>query len=116
MPRAPIFSAALALLIPSVLLAQATGILRGVASDDQGGPLAGVTIVVASSSMGITGRGAVTDSTGTFQVSSLPAARDYSVRATFPGFATVNYSEVEIKAGQATALRLTLQPETPFRE
>ena len=115
-PRAPIFSAVLALFIPSALLAQATGTLRGVASDDKGGPLAGVTIVVASGSLGISGRGAVTDSTGTFQVSSLPAARDYSVRAAFPGFATVNYSAVEIKTGQATALRITLQPETPFRE
>ncbi|MBI1951501.1 MAG: carboxypeptidase regulatory-like domain-containing protein [Acidobacteria bacterium] len=116
LPRAFGFCLALTLLLPSVHLAQSTGTLRGVVADDRGRPLAGVTIVVASSSQGVTGRGAVSDSTGTFHVVSLPAARDYFVRASFPGFATLDYSEVEIKAGQTTALRLTLPPETPFRE
>ena len=115
-PRAPILCAILTLLGPSILQAQTTGTLRGLTLDEKGAPLAGVSIVVASSSQGVSGRGAVTDSTGSFQIGSLPAARDYFVRATFPGFATADYSDVEIKGGQATPLRITLQPETPFRE
>jgi len=115
-PRAPILCVALTLLAPSIILAQTTGSLRGVTTDEKGAPLAGVTIVVASSSQGVSGRGAVTDSTGSFQVGSLPVARDYFVRATFPGFATSDYSEIEIKVGQTTSLHITLQPETPFRE
>ncbi|HEV8701145.1 MAG TPA: carboxypeptidase regulatory-like domain-containing protein, partial [Candidatus Polarisedimenticolia bacterium] len=114
--REPILCAILTLFGPSLLLAQTTGTLRGLTTDEKGTPLAGVSIVASSSSQGISGRGAVTDSTGSFQVGSLPAARDYFVRATFPGFATMDFSEVEIKGGQATALRITLQPGTPFRE
>src|SRR6266850_3061248 len=101
--RASILCAILALAGPSLLLAQTTGTLRGLATDEKGAPLAGVSVLVASSSQGISGRGAVTDSTGSFQVGSLPAGRDYFIRATFPGFATMDFSEVEIKGGQATA-------------
>src|SRR3989442_2280680 len=106
----------LSLIVPGGLFAQTTGLLRGLVMDVRGSPLAGVSIVVVNSGLGVSGRGAVTDASGGFQVAWLPAAPDYFVRAAFPGFATVDFSEVEIKAGQATALRITLQPETAFRE
>ena len=106
----------LSLMVPGGLFAQTTGLLRGLVMDVRGSPLAGVSIIVVNSGLGVSGRGAVTDASGGFQVAWLPAAPDYFVRAAFPGFATVDFSEVEIKAGQATALRITLQPETAFRE
>src|SRR2546428_9083136 len=106
----------LSLMVPGGLFAQTTGLLRGLVMDVRGSPLAGVSIIVVNSGLGVSGRGTVTDASGGFQVAWLPAAPDYFVRAAFPGFATVDFSEVEIKAGQATALRITLQPETAFRE
>src|SRR5882672_4094105 len=95
--------------LPGFVRAQTSGDLRGVVLDDGGAPLGGVSVVAASASQGVSGRAAVTDSSGSFQIPSLPAARDYSVRATFPGFATSDLSEVEIQPGRSTRLRVTLQ-------
>src|SRR5258706_91040 len=103
-------------LAPAVSRAQTSGSLRGIVSDDRGGTLAGVSIVVASAAQGISGRGALTDASGVFQIGSLPPAPDYFVRAVFPGFAPLDVSHVEIRPGQTTPLHLVLQPETSLRE
>ncbi len=102
--------------LPGIIQAQTNGDLRGVVLDEGGAPLGGVSVVVASASQGVSGRAAVTDSSGSFQIPSLPVARDYSVRASFPGFATVGLSDVEIQAGRSTHLRVTLQRGSGFRE
>src|SRR3989442_14309149 len=89
----------LLLFVPGGLCAQTTGQLRGWVTDVHGAPLAGVSIVV-SDRLGVSGRGAVSDASGGFQVASLPAASDYGVRASCPGFATVDFSALGIKAGR----------------
>src|SRR5207249_763992 len=53
---------------------------------------------------------------GSFQIASLPPARDYTVTATFPGFAAADLPDVEIQAGRTTRLRITLQPGSSLRE
>jgi hypothetical protein len=109
-------AAALALLLPAGVVAQTTGALRGRVTDLAGRPMAGVTIVVASSAAAVTGRGAVSDDHGGFHVPSLPAGRDYVVQATFPAHAVLVLSRVEVRAGETTTLRLTLQPQTDYLE
>ena len=97
-------------------LAQTTGFLHGRVTNEKGDPLPGVVIILGSGSQGIRGRGTVTDKSGTFQVAGLPPARDYSIRASLPGFATVTLSDVEVSAGRAAEVRLALYPETALRE
>ncbi len=96
--------------------AQMPGGVRGQVTDERGWPLAGVSIAVASSSQGVTGRGAITDEAGSFLIPSLPSGRDYVVQATFPGFAPFTMTGVAVRAGRSTTLRITLQAQTEFRE
>ena len=113
----PGWAVALCLVLwPGTIHALATGLLRGVVVDDGGAPLPGVTLTVSSRSQGLPARGAVSDGAGVFQVTSLPAGRDYRVRASFPGFATVEFTDLEIPAGRVTTLRIALQPQSKLRE
>jgi hypothetical protein len=102
--------------LPSPAWPQTTGALRGQVTDARGTPLPGVTIVLGSVSQGVRDRGGVTDAAGLFHVPGLPPARDYSVRASFPGLATITLHEVEVAPGRVAALRLVLQPESELRE
>src|SRR4029077_16258103 len=106
----------LGLLFATPALAQTTGRLRGLVVDHKGAPLPGVVLVVECASQGVSGRGAVTDATGAFQVPGLPPGRDYSVRASLPGFASLRLTDIDISAGQVSAVRLTLVPEAAVRE
>ncbi|HEV8702019.1 MAG TPA: carboxypeptidase-like regulatory domain-containing protein, partial [Candidatus Polarisedimenticolia bacterium] len=101
---------------PGAVRAQATGLIRGVVMDETGTPLPGVTLTVSSPKLGIPARGAVSDGAGGFQVASLPAGTDYSVRATFPGFATVEFTDLEVSAGRLTTIRIVLQPQSKMSE
>src|SRR3989442_397021 len=92
--------------LSGLLLAQTNGALRGAVRDDAGVALGGVLVVVASASQGVSGRAAVSDASGSFQIASLPAARDYLVRAAFPGLATLDLSNVEVQADRTTTLHL----------
>jgi outer membrane receptor protein involved in Fe transport len=92
--------------------AQTSGALRGVVIDEAGRPLAGVSVTVSGAGGAVAGQGAVTDASGIFQVVSLPPAVDYVVVVRYPGYATMAVSEVEVRAGVAATLRLTLQKET----
>jgi outer membrane receptor protein involved in Fe transport len=97
-------------------MAQTLGGLRGQVTDDRGRPLAGATVAVGSSGQAISGRGTVTDGSGSFIVTSLPAGRDYVVVASYPDFAPVTITNVEVLAGQITALRISMQRRTEYRE
>jgi carboxypeptidase family protein/TonB-dependent receptor-like protein len=97
-------------------LAQTTGQLRGLVTDQKGMLLPGVVLAVECASQGVSGRGAVTDAAGAFQVPGLPPGRDYSVRASLPGFASLRLTDIVISAGQVSAVRLTLVPEAAVRE
>ena len=103
-------------LIATPALAQTTGFIHGRVTNERGDPLPGVVILLGSDSQGIRGRGTVTDKSGNFQIPGLPPARDYTVRASLPGFATVTLSDVTVSAGQASGVALTLQPESALRE
>jgi hypothetical protein len=106
----------LLVLLPCAAAAQAPGTVRGRVTDAAGRALPGVSVVVASSAAGVSGRAAVTDDGGGFQIPSLPAARDYVVQATFPGFAVLVLSGVELRAGQVVPLDLVLKPQSDYQE
>src|SRR5262245_46953988 len=96
--------------------AQTTGQLRGLVTDPQGMALPGVVLVIESPSQGVSGRGAVTDTKGFFQVPGLPPGGDYTVRASLPGFASLRLTDVSVSAGQMSTVHLTLVPEAAVRE
>ena len=96
--------------------AQHTGVLRGVVTDQAGAPLPGVTVTVEAPDLGAGGRGAVTDQAGQFHVAALPAGADYTLRFKLSGFASVVLSATEVRAGQATSLKILLPPEDQLRE
>ena len=103
-------------LIATPAFAQTTGVIHGRVTNDMGDPLPGVVIVIGSDSHRIRARGTVTDTSGNFQVPGLPPARDYTVRASLPGFATVTLMDVAVSAGQLSGVSLTLQHESALRE
>jgi carboxypeptidase family protein/TonB-dependent receptor-like protein len=101
---------------PRSVLAQTNGTLRGSVCDDAGAPLPGVRIVASSQREGVTGRDALTDTSGVFKIVALPAASDYAVNATCPGFATTDLPDVEVRAGRTTTIRFVLKSATALRE
>jgi len=104
--------AAVFMALPAASAAQTAGAVRGAVTDAAGRPIEGVTIAVDSAALGVTGRGARSDSLGRFQVGSLPPGGDYKIGATCPGFAAVTLTDVEVSAGQVTNVALTLQKES----
>ena len=112
MPPTPVrFLPALLLLLllaPSGARAQSAGALRGRVTDPAGAPLAGVTVTVSSSSQGVSGRGAVTDASGAFQIAALPPGSDYSVHLSLQGYSGVVLNDTPVNAGQITPLTVVL--------
>ena len=92
--------------------AQTQGGLRGTVTDEGGRPLEGATVVASSQAQAVAGRGAVSDVEGRFQVGSLPPASDYEILASFPGFAPVRLTGIEVLVGQATLVRIALMRAT----
>jgi hypothetical protein len=93
-------------------LAQTTGSIRGQVTDDRGLPLEGSTIGVSSAGQAVSGRAALTDEEGRFQVVSLPPGDDYQVVAVFPGFAGVVLTDIAVTPGQTALLHITLQKQS----
>jgi hypothetical protein len=89
--------------------AQTTGAVRGIVTDSAGLPLESATVTASSAAQNITGRAAVTDSEGRFQIGSLPAGNDYKVTAIFPGFANVTLTNIEVSAGQTSLIKISLE-------
>lgn len=82
--------------------AQATGSVHGRVTDEAGGrPLANVTVAVVGTS-----RGALTDASGDYTISGVPAGT-HTVRAQFLGFAAVSHS-VTVAVGQAATVNFAL--------
>ena len=94
------------LLSPVTALAQES--LTGTVSDTTGLALPGVT--VEASAAGGAARSATTDNTGSFAIGGL-AAGAYDVTFTLPGFHAVVRESVDIRAGEATNLDVTLTVE-----
>ena len=68
-----------------------SGAIKGVVSDDLGGPLAGAMV----SALGATTAMTVTDANGHFALEKLPAG-DYTLRAHLPGFAASRRENVRV--------------------
>jgi hypothetical protein len=94
---------------PSPAPAQTTGAVRGIVTDAAGLPLESATVTVSSMAQNVTGRAAVTDSGGRFQIGSLPAGNDYQMAAIFPGFAGVTLTNIEVSAGQTSIIKISLE-------
>jgi hypothetical protein len=92
------------------------GSLRGTVIDARGKPLAGVTLALRSARLGIAATLPASDPAGRFQSPPLPAGNDYVLKASLQGYAAVVLSEIEILPGRATALNVTLLPESSVRE
>ena len=68
-----------------------SGAIKGVVSDDLGGPLAGAMVSALGTTMAMT----VTDINGHFSIDKLPAG-DYTLRAHLPGFVASRRENVRV--------------------
>lgn len=79
------------------------GAIKGVVSDEVGGPLAGAMVSALGATMAMT----VTDSNGRFSLDKLPAG-DYTLRAHLAGFAASRRENVRVGVTPASIYRLQL--------
>ena len=79
------------------------GAIKGVVSDDVGGPLAGAMVSVLGTTVAMT----VTDSNGRFSLEKLPAG-EYTLRAHLAGFAASRREYVRVGVTPASIYRLQL--------
>ena len=80
-----------------------SGAIKGVVSDDRGGPLAGAMVSALGATMAMT----VTDVNGLFSLDKLPAG-DYTLRAHLPGFVASRRENVRVGVTPASIYRLQL--------
>ena len=83
--------------------AMLNGAIKGVVSDDVGGPLAGAMVSALGATMAMT----VTDANGRFSLDKLPAG-DYTLRAHLAGFAASRRENVRVGVTPASIYRLQL--------
>ena len=88
------------LLLPAGLHAQslASGTIGGVARDESGGVLPGVTVEAASAALIEKVRTAVTDGQGLYKIVDLRPG-SYTVTFTLPGFSTFRREGIELTTG-----------------
>ena len=100
--------AAACLLVPAIVLGQAsTGSLTGTFTDGTA-PLPGVTITMVSPNTGFS-RSTVTDIDGNFRFASLPVGK-YTLKAELAGFATVTAENVEVIIATERKIDVTMKP------
>ncbi len=103
----------LALIAPGHLFAQSesgSAAIAGVARDDQGAVVPGVTVTARHMDTGAV-RVVVTDEAGRFMLPGMPVGR-YVVEVTLAGFATVRYEGVLLTVGGTERLSPALAPAT----
>jgi hypothetical protein len=93
-------------MMPRVALAQATGAVAGVVTDESGAVMPGVTIEVASAATGQT-RSVVTSADGHYTVPQVQPGT-YSVKATLSGFKSVTRSEIPVTVGDTARVDIKL--------
>ena len=99
-------AAALLVLSASFGFAQTTGQILGTVVDPQGGVLPGVTVTATSPQLQ-GDRTAVTDSTGTFRIPSLPPGT-YSVKLNLSGFKDLTQENVTVSLDKSVTLNLKM--------
>ena len=85
------------------------GSITGTVQDESGNVIPGVTVTA----VGLTERvSAVSDSQGTYTLSSVPPGT-YAVSAFLRGFAETRFPEIEVRGGATTRLGFTLRVQPP---
>jgi hypothetical protein len=97
----------MALLLPTVAFAQATGQINGIVTDGSGAVLPGVTVEATNSATGIV-RTAVTGADGLYTIPLLQPG-DYDVKASLQGFRTALQEKVRVTVSETARVALTLE-------
>src|SRR4029453_9080007 len=98
-------------LSPLIASAQTvTGTLQGTVTDQNGGVVPGVDIVVRNMETGQE-RNLKTNSEGLFTAAFLPLGR-YIVSASASGFTTLSQENIEVSLNQTRVINLSLKPST----
>jgi hypothetical protein len=89
---------------------QAVGSFLGTVTDSTGSAVTGATVTVTSQTTGAV-RSTVTDDTGHYNITFLPASV-YTVRVEFNGFRTTETKDVKLQVDEQRELDYTLSPAT----
>src|SRR6476646_9881466 len=100
------FAVVLALMVPCVAFAQGGASLTGVARDESGAVLPGVSVEASSPVLIEKTRTAVTDSTGRYTIIDVRPG-EYTVTFTLTGFSTVKREAVTVSGTGAIAVDAT---------
>ena len=84
------------------------GSITGTVTDASGGVITGANVTVTDSERGVS-RTLTTDSAGEYSATSLTPG-NYSVRAEFTGFQTMNRTGIAVGVGQAVRVDIAMQP------
>jgi hypothetical protein len=102
-----VLAALLAIFSTSFAYAQMTGQIIGTVADQQGAVLPGVTVTATSPQLQGE-RTAVTDSTGTFRIPSLPPGT-YAVKVSLSGFQDLKQENVTVSLDKTASLNMKMQ-------
>ncbi|HMC82942.1 MAG TPA: carboxypeptidase regulatory-like domain-containing protein [Candidatus Polarisedimenticolia bacterium] len=103
-------------LVASPALSSVSTDLKGRVSDRLGHPLPGATVLVKNDSLAVGEPGAVTDADGIFRILRLPPGGGYRIRVTLATFGPVEFSDIELVAGQTYTLDVVLNPASEMKE
>ncbi len=90
--------------------------IEGVILDENRAPLPGVTVVASSERLATGERGTTTDSAGRYRITSLPPGRGYRLRATLPGYALIEFTDLTLTAGKTSVQDMQLRPASELQE
>jgi hypothetical protein len=88
-----------------------TGTIQVVVEDPQGGRLPGVAVTAAAADV-VTSRQAVSDSEGVATLEALAPSARYNVKAQLSGFRDLERTDILVRSGQVTTLRVELSLST----
>src|SRR2546426_4231830 len=103
-------------LVASPALSSVSTDLKGRVSDRLGHPLPGATVLVKNDSLAVGEPGTVTDADGIFRILRLPPGGGYRIRVTLATFGPVEFSDIELVAGQTYTLDVVLNPASEMKE
>lgn len=89
---------------------QATGTLRGRVSDTSGHTISGAQVQMFIGTHTEVTATAISDQLGQFEVPHLAPAKDYRLRVTHTGYASIEAAGISVRAGESRQLQITLDP------
>jgi hypothetical protein len=87
-----------------------TGTVRGQVLDQNGGAIVGALVTTTNQLTGFH-REAQTDASGYYNITNLPLTGQYKLSVAGQGFATKELDNVELRAGEAASINVTLAPD-----